>query len=169
MSLRRADHTSRVVLLSVLCRCVWSINLKNKVTLVRVGPQHHRKKKKTLLMITKSPVSGWFVSNVSTLTNHFGHRRTRLSVSVRHYEIKCPYHFYSKTNQVHHCIKFILFWNEALHVSDGLSVHHQEFKILWCIYWFYYRNNIKMHGSMNVKFFHIIWQSHAFYGRDYFV
>ena len=24
--------------------------------------------------------------------------------------------------------KFILFWNDALHVSDGLSVHHQEFK-----------------------------------------
>jgi len=23
-------------------------------------------------------------------------------------------------------IKFILFWNNALYVSDGLSVHHQE-------------------------------------------
>jgi len=29
---------------------------------------------------------------------------------------------------MHHCIKFILFWNDNLHVSDGLSVHHQEFK-----------------------------------------
>jgi len=29
---------------------------------------------------------------------------------------------------MHHCIKFILFWNDTLHVSDGLSVHHQEFK-----------------------------------------
>ena len=28
---------------------------------------------------------------------------------------------------MHQCIKFILFWNGALHVSDGLSVHHQEF------------------------------------------
>ena len=35
---------------------------------------------------------------------------------------------YSKTNQMHQCIKFILFWNDTLHVSDGLSVHHQEFK-----------------------------------------
>jgi len=26
------------------------------------------------------------------------------------------------------CIKFILFWNDTLHVSDGLFVHHQEFK-----------------------------------------
>jgi len=26
------------------------------------------------------------------------------------------------------CIKFILSWNDALHVSDGLSGHHQEFK-----------------------------------------
>jgi len=26
------------------------------------------------------------------------------------------------------CIKFILFWNDTLHVSDGLSVYHQGFK-----------------------------------------
>jgi len=25
-------------------------------------------------------------------------------------------------------LKFILFWNNTLHVSDGLPVHHQEFK-----------------------------------------
>ena len=37
-------------------------------------------------------------------------------------------YFYSKTNTMHQCIKFILFWNDTLHVSDGLSVHHQEFK-----------------------------------------
>ena len=29
---------------------------------------------------------------------------------------------------MHQCIKFILFWNYTLHVSDGLSVHHQQFK-----------------------------------------
>jgi len=29
---------------------------------------------------------------------------------------------------MHQCIKFILFWNDALHVSDGLSVQYQEFK-----------------------------------------
>jgi len=29
---------------------------------------------------------------------------------------------------MHQCVKFILFWNDALHVSDGLSVHHQELK-----------------------------------------
>jgi len=28
-------------------------------------------------------------------------------------------------------IKFILFWNDTLHVSDGLSVHHQEFKTVY--------------------------------------
>ena len=37
-------------------------------------------------------------------------------------------YFYSKTNYTHECITFILFWNDTLHVSDGLSVHHQEFK-----------------------------------------
>jgi len=36
-------------------------------------------------------------------------------------------YFYSKTNQRHQCLKFILIWNNNLHVSDGLSVHHQEF------------------------------------------
>jgi len=29
---------------------------------------------------------------------------------------------------MHQCINFILFWNDTLHVSDGLSVHHHEFK-----------------------------------------
>jgi len=29
---------------------------------------------------------------------------------------------------MHQCIKFILFWNDTLRVSDGLSVHYQEFK-----------------------------------------
>ena len=28
-------------------------------------------------------------------------------------------------------INFILFWNDTLHVSDGLSVHHQEFKTVY--------------------------------------
>jgi hypothetical protein len=37
-------------------------------------------------------------------------------------------YFYSKTNQIHQCIKFILLWNDTLHVSDGFSVHHQQFK-----------------------------------------
>jgi len=37
-------------------------------------------------------------------------------------------HSYSKTSQMHQFLKFILFWNNTLHVSDGLSVHHQEFK-----------------------------------------
>jgi len=29
---------------------------------------------------------------------------------------------------MHQCIKFISFWNDTLQVSDGLFVHHQEFK-----------------------------------------
>jgi len=31
---------------------------------------------------------------------------------------------------MHQCNKFILFWNDTLHVSDGLSVNHQQFKIV---------------------------------------
>jgi len=37
--------------------------------------------------------------------------------------------FYSKTNHMHQCLKFILFWNNTLHVSDGLSVHHQDSRL----------------------------------------
>jgi len=32
---------------------------------------------------------------------------------------------------MHQCIKFILFWNDILRVSDGLSVNHQEFKTVY--------------------------------------
>ena len=37
-------------------------------------------------------------------------------------------HIYRKTNQMPQCIKYVLFWNDTLHISDGLSVHHQQFK-----------------------------------------
>jgi hypothetical protein len=43
-SLRRADHSSRGVLPTVLLRCVWSRNLKNEEAMTRVGSQRHRKK-----------------------------------------------------------------------------------------------------------------------------
>jgi hypothetical protein len=36
--------------------------------------------------------------------------------------------FYSKTNEMHYFLKFILFCSNTLHVSDGLSVHYQESK-----------------------------------------
>jgi len=34
--------------------------------------------------------------------------------------------FCSKTNEMHQFLRFILFCSSTLHVSDGLSVHHQE-------------------------------------------
>ena len=37
-------------------------------------------------------------------------------------------YFYSKTNEMHQFLNFILFCSSTLHVSDGLSVHHQESK-----------------------------------------
>ena len=38
------------------------------------------------------------------------------------------FYLYSKTNQMHQCIKFVFFWNDTLHVSNGLPIHHQQFK-----------------------------------------
>ena len=37
-------------------------------------------------------------------------------------------YFYSKTNEMHQFLKFILLCSSILHVSDGLSIHHQESK-----------------------------------------
>ena len=75
---------------------------------------------------------------------------------------------------MYQCIKFILFCSVTVHVSGGLSVHHQEFKTVHtatgicqtytavCLLanrqqsWFYYRNNITMHGPMDVRFPHYL-------------
>ena len=43
-ALRRADHSSRGVLPTVVRRCVWSRNLKNEEAMTRVGSQRHKKK-----------------------------------------------------------------------------------------------------------------------------
>ena len=37
-------------------------------------------------------------------------------------------HIYSKTNEIHQFLTFILFWSHTLHVSDGLPVQHQDSK-----------------------------------------
>jgi len=44
--------------------------------------------------------------------------------SIRNTQIPCDHnhhYFYSKTNKMHQCIKFILFWNDTVHVSDDLQ------------------------------------------------
>jgi len=51
-----------------------------------------------------------------------------IRLASEHFNKAVQIYFYSKTNQMHQCIKFILFRNDTLHVSDGLSVHHQQFK-----------------------------------------
>jgi len=53
----------------------------------------------------------------------------KLHFSGRNY-FKGLVRFYSKTNEMHQFLKFILFCSSHLHVSDGLSLHHQESKIV---------------------------------------
>jgi len=43
-SVRRADHSSRGVIPTVVRRCVWSGNLKDKEAIARAGPQRHKVK-----------------------------------------------------------------------------------------------------------------------------
>jgi hypothetical protein len=42
-------------------------------------------------------------------------------------------YFYSKTKEMPHFFKFILFFISTLHISDGLSVHHKESKTVHTI------------------------------------
>jgi len=42
--------------------------------------------------------------------------------------IKCVFCFYGKTIEMHLFLTFVLFSSSTLHISDGLSVHHQESK-----------------------------------------
>jgi hypothetical protein len=93
--------------------------------------------------------------------------QTKCAVSV-------PYNEFSTVKPTRCTNVSNLFWNDAIHVSDGLSVHHQEFKTVHtatdicqtdtavCLLagtrrnigassWFYYRNNITMRGPMNVR------------------
>jgi hypothetical protein len=62
-SLRRADHSSRGVLPTVVRRCVWSRNLKNEEAMTRVGSQRHSK--------NKSDVEYAYISHYFSLL-HFG-------------------------------------------------------------------------------------------------
>ena len=57
--------------------------------------------------------------------NRYEHCRLMNSGEVKRKRILI---FYSKTNEMHQFLKFILFCSSTLHVSDGLSVHHQESK-----------------------------------------
>ena len=54
VSLRRADHPSRGVLLTVVRRCVWSRNLKNEEAMTRVGSQRHKKKNPCYVMCCRA-------------------------------------------------------------------------------------------------------------------
>jgi hypothetical protein len=53
MSLRRADPSSRRVLPTVLCHCLWSENFKNEAALARIGLLRHREKKLVFLNQTR--------------------------------------------------------------------------------------------------------------------
>ena len=48
---RRADHSSRGVLPTVVCHRVWSRNLRNEEAMTHVGSQRHRKKKKQKIYV----------------------------------------------------------------------------------------------------------------------
>jgi len=65
--------------------------------------------------------------NITSLA-YFDNCGTSAPSNVFNYDNSLENYFYSKTNKMHQCIKLILFWNDTLHVSDGPSVHHQEFK-----------------------------------------
>jgi hypothetical protein len=65
--------------------------------------------------------------NLSPNTAHrdnLGYRRATEIQPYHQAENTALLYFYSKTNEMHQFLKFILFCRSTLHVSDGLSVHH---------------------------------------------
>ena len=64
-SLRRADPSSRGVLPTVLCHCVWSRNLHNEAAWTRVGLLGQREKKKVPLVfkVVTGAESSWSDTN----------------------------------------------------------------------------------------------------------
>jgi len=51
--MRRADHSSRGVLPTVMRHCVCARNLKNEGAMARVGPQRHRWEKKGMTSVDR--------------------------------------------------------------------------------------------------------------------
>ena len=67
-SLRRADHSPRGVLPSVVCRCVWPRNFKNDEVIAHIRPQRHRKKNILHMIIYSGKYIGRFIM-FSVITN----------------------------------------------------------------------------------------------------
>jgi hypothetical protein len=79
--MRRADHSSRGVLPTVVRCCVWSRNFKNEEAMTRVGSQRHRKKswsciRRTLHDLHSSPRGMRWERHVARM----GERRCAYSV-----------------------------------------------------------------------------------------
>ena len=51
-----------------------------------------------------------------------------INIIMAETSVKLNQYFYSKTKQMHNISNLFYFWNNTLHVLDGLSVHHQESK-----------------------------------------
>ena len=62
-SVRRADHSSRGVLSTVLRRYTWSRDLKKEEVMVRVGPQRHKKCSVESSAFRKSRLRQWTWNN----------------------------------------------------------------------------------------------------------
>jgi hypothetical protein len=57
------------------------------------------------------------------------------------------FYMYSKINQMRNISNLFYFGNNTLHVSDGLSVHHQESKTTYSIRYMYSLRLLMMGGK----------------------
>ena len=62
-SLRRADHSPRGLLPTVVRRCVWSRNLRNEEAMTRVGSQRHKKNPPEIWKLKFNEISSFNLQN----------------------------------------------------------------------------------------------------------
>jgi hypothetical protein len=97
-SLRRADHSSRGVLPTVLRSCVWSRNLKNEEAIICVGSQRHRKK--YIFCHLKDSILNCFILSELPECNSL------LLTTPWPYNMPCPVWFHHR-NDAHRGVTFL--------------------------------------------------------------
>ena len=97
--LRRADPSSREVIPSVACYCVWFINLKNEAALARVGLLRHRRTRYTIRKMYNS-FYDWVNTKPWRWTGKWRYRSPHIYINMQIKSINAHFVFLSSNANV---------------------------------------------------------------------